>query len=187
MANPYFAAVFSTTRASSGRGTTNTSVARASRSASCAARRCSRTLAIIASSEATERQLAQHQATQHAAFARTIADYFDPATGRVPARIDELLRDEGTLARTMSKFLAADGELAKVLRDTRTASREFLRAINGDDPSSALGGIKTALVTLLEPVTMALPLPAGDATRDGDAWSAGTSPAGPSAEPCAAE
>lgn len=193
-----------------------------------------------------EKQLAIHQERQQATLAQVVGEYFDPRTGRVPARIDEFLRDEGELSRTMARFLSPDGELAKVLaravgenspfmqrlsptesqgvvqmfetrlkaalsegnnqlaraldpaveggairrffgqlreemckvdddrgkqlavvtkaldgsdpssamsqlvRDTQAASHGFLRAINGDDPTSALGGIKTALVTLIE-------------------------------------
>jgi hypothetical protein len=95
-------------------------------------------------------QLDSHQEQQQAAFARALAEYFDPKDGRVPARIEEFVRDGGELARTMAKYLSADGELAKVLARSFGEASPLMKRLSPTDSEGVIQVMEKNLRTALQ-------------------------------------
>jgi hypothetical protein len=66
--------------------------------------------------EDLDKQLTSYVERQQTSLVQSLARYFDPKDGQVIARLDGFLRDEGTLAKTMERFLAPEhGALAQTL------------------------------------------------------------------------
>lgn len=95
-------------------------------------------------------QLESHQEQQQAAFARALAEYFDPKDGRVPARIEEFVRDGGELARTMAKYLSPDGELAKVLARSFGEASPLMKRLSPTDNEGVIQVMEKNLRTALQ-------------------------------------
>lgn len=60
-------------------------------------------------------QLRAHLERQQAGMKETLAEYFDPRSGRVPERLEKLLADGGELGKLLERYVGAD---RSVLADT---------------------------------------------------------------------
>ncbi len=95
-------------------------------------------------------QLDHYQERQHSDLTRVLAEYFDPRDGRVPARIDEFLRDGGELARTMAKYLSPDGELAKVISRAFGEASPLMKRLSPTDSEGVVQMLEAKLRSALE-------------------------------------
>jgi hypothetical protein len=95
-------------------------------------------------------QLDAHHERQQASLGRSLAEYFDPKDGRLPARIEAFLSDGGELARTMDRFLSDGGELAKTLARTFGDGSPLMKRLSPTDSEGLVMVLEAKLRVALE-------------------------------------
>lgn len=95
-------------------------------------------------------ELEAHQGRQEEAIARVFAEYFNPVDGRVPARIDAFLKDDGELGRAMATYLAPDGQLAKTLAQAFGEGSPLMQRLSPTDSQGLVQMIEARLGATLD-------------------------------------
>lgn len=86
-----------------------------------------------------EKQLNTYIERQQSAFVQVLARYFDPRDGQVVTRLENFLRDEGDLAKTMNRFLAPEhGALAQTLARQVGENSPLLRRLSPTDSEGVI-------------------------------------------------
>ena len=89
--------------------------------------------------EDLDKQLSTYIERQQSDFVQALARYFDPRDGQVMMRLDNFVRDEGELARTMERFLAPEhGVLAQTLAREIGETSPLLRRLSPTDNEGIL-------------------------------------------------
>lgn len=98
----------------------------------------------------------QGRLDEHAKFvqertATTLKEYFDPQSGRLPERLERLLRQDGELEQVLRRQLGTDdSELTKTLTTYFGEESELLKWLNPDQSRGLLAAFKTAFEEQLQ-------------------------------------
>jgi hypothetical protein len=96
------------------------------------------------------RCLEQSRGEIHTSLTRTLAEYFDPTTGRFQERVDRLIKQDGELEQLLHRQIGTNGsELAATLAAHIGENSPLMKLINPEESDGLVSSIRSAIEGVL--------------------------------------
>lgn len=93
-----------------------------------------------------EGRLSAHAAQMHARLTGSLKEYFDPASGRFPERVQQLVREDGELVQLLRRQIGGeDSELCKTLVAHFGRESPLMKLLSPDESQGLLQALKETL------------------------------------------